>query len=175
MTAIPAPWMRLMDKVGIASIRQLANAAGFRSNTTVNNIVMKGTQANEENMQKIATALKVPVEDLYAITTGVASRPLTLPLGTEKLSPRQKEAVAEIIRLMVEEKENAEEFVYKKSPETTEHAQEKTGSVTPIRGRRTLTPAQQRFEESGRKVAKLKRDFPQDSPSITPTSPDTDK
>ncbi|MDQ0241247.1 transcriptional regulator with XRE-family HTH domain [Arthrobacter bambusae] len=175
MTAIPAPWMRLMDKVGIASIRQLANAAGFQSNTTVNNIVMKGTQASEENMQKIASALKVPVEELYGITSGVASRPLTLPLGTEKLSPRQKEAVAEIIRLMVEEKENAQEFVYKKSAEPAEQAQEKSGSVTPIRGRRTLTPAQQRFEDTGRKVAKTKRDFTQDSPKITPASPHTDE
>ena len=172
---IPKPWQELMDQAGITSMRQLAQIAELTSHTTVNQVIIKGGTTSEENMEKIARALKVPVERLYSITSGAASRPLALPRGTEKLSERQKTAIVEIIRTMVEEKENAPEIVHKKSAGTTEQAQEKTASVTPIGDRKKLTPAQQRFEESGRKVARQKMDFPQDSPRISPVSSDTDE
>lgn len=173
MTTIPAQWAQLMDNAGITSLRQLAKAADLSSHNITNNVIIKGAKTSDENMQKIAIALHVPVERLYEITTGVAAKPLALPLGTEKLTPRQQEAVKEIIRTLVEANENATELVHKKSPETTQHDQEKTPVVTPIRGRRTLTPAQVRFEEAGRRVAKISREIPQDSPKIDPDSTDT--
>lgn len=126
MTAIPKPWQDLMDKQGIASIRQLAKAAGFTGHTVVNAVIMKGATTSEENMEKLATELDVPVEDLYLITSGVKARPLTMPAGTEKLSERQKNAVAEIIRTMIEEKEHDARIVDKKSPDPSERVQEKT-------------------------------------------------
>ncbi|MCO4257347.1 hypothetical protein [Pseudarthrobacter cellobiosi] len=129
MTAIPGPWMDLMQKVGITSIRQLAKVAGLPDHTRANAVIMTGATTSVENMEKLASALRVPVEQLYRITSGVAARPLTMPAGTEKLSERQKNAVAEMVRTMVEEKEyveKLEKLVDKKSPATAEHVQEKS-------------------------------------------------
>lgn len=173
MTAIPAQWAALMDKVGITSIRELAKVAGLPSHNIINPVIMRGTTTSDENMTKVAAALKVPVEQLYQITSGVESRPITLPKGTEKLSERQKNAIAELIRTMIEEKDNAG-IVDKKSPETAEPAQEKTASVTPIGGRPRLTPAQRKFEGSERKVARIRREVVQDSPSIHADPPKSD-
>jgi len=125
MTAIPKPWMELMNQQDIGSIRQLAKAAGFTGHTVVNAVIMRGASTSQENMEKIATALRVPVENLYGITSGVAARPLTMPAGTEKLSERQKNAVAEIIRTMIEEKENDQKSVDKKTGDPAEPIQEK--------------------------------------------------
>jgi hypothetical protein len=164
-----------MDKAGITSLRQLAKAAELSSHNIANHVIIKGGKTSDENMQKIAVALHVPVERLYEITTGVTAKPLVLPLGTEKLTQRQQDAVKEIIRTLVEANENATEFVHKKTPETAQPGQEKTTNVTPIGGRRTLTPAQRKFEAAGRRVAKIPRNIPQDSPKIDPDSTDTSR
>lgn len=125
MTAIPKPWMDLMERQGIKSIRQLAKVAGLPGHTAINAVIMKGATTSTENMVKVARVLKVPVEDLYQITSGVPARPLTMPVGTEKLSERQKNAIAEIIRSMVEEKEYVERIVDEKTVEPAERVQEK--------------------------------------------------
>lgn len=125
MAAIPKAWQELMDQQGITSIRQLAKVAGLQNHTGLNAVIMKGATTSEENMGKVATALKVPVEQLYGITSGVEARPLTMPAGTEKLSERQKNAVAEIIRTMIEEKEYVEKIVDKKTVDPAEPVQEK--------------------------------------------------
>lgn len=166
MAEIPAPWKKLMDQQGISSIRELAKAAGLPSHNTINPVIMKGTSTSPEHMQKVAWVLKVPVEELYQITSGVAARPLTMPAGTEKLSERAKNAVAEIIRVLIEQEEHAGN-VYEKSDGTTERDQEKTSNVTPIGGRashRKRTPAQVKFDAIERKVAKTRRDSAQDTP-----------
>lgn len=145
MTAIPKPWMDLMDQVGIASIRQLAKVAGLADHTRINAVIMTGASTSVENMEKVARTLRVPVEDLYRITSGVAARPLTMPTGTEKLSERQKNAVAEMVRTMVEEKEyveKLEKLVDKKSHQPTEQDQEKSG------GR--VNPAEDPFDLAAR-------------------------
>ncbi|MFK4295000.1 hypothetical protein ABH924_000132 [Arthrobacter sp. GAS37] len=53
-------------------------------------------------MANLADALGVAISDLYEIQTGHRREPLRMPSGTEKLSPRAKEAVLEMIRVMVE-------------------------------------------------------------------------
>ena len=126
MAAIPKAWQELMDQQGITSIRQLCKVAGLPDHSAMNRVIMKGSTTDPGNMAKVARVLKVPVEELYRITSGVAARPLTMPAGTEKLSERQKNAVAEIIRTMVEEKERDEKFVDKKSDQPAEPVQEKT-------------------------------------------------
>jgi hypothetical protein len=177
MAATPKAWQELMDQQGISSIRQLAKIAGLPDHTRINAVIMNGSTTSTENMEKVARALKVPVEELYKITSGVAARPMSMPAGTEKLSERAKNAVAEIIRVLIEEEERAEN-VDKKSDGPTERAQEKTGTVTPIGGRGhgpRLTPAQERFNVIERKVAKTRRDFPQDTPKENQGSPNTDE
>jgi hypothetical protein len=155
MTAIPKPWMELMDKAGITSIRQLAKAAGFTGHTVVNAVIMRGASTSQENMEKIATALRVPVENLYGITSGVSARPLTMPAGSEKLSERQKNAVAEIIRTMIEEKEYVAEFVDKKSAAPAEPVQEKSvGRQMSAQETYELAARRELFERPSRTRAK---------------------
>lgn len=143
MAAIPKQWQELMDQQGITSIRQLAKVAGLPGHTVINAVIMKGATTSEENMEKVAKALKVPVEQLYSITSGVAARPLTMPAGTEKLSERQKNAVAEIIRTMIEEREYVEKFVDKKTDQPAEPVQEKTPA-------RAMSP-QEQYELAARR------------------------
>ena len=179
MTDTPTQWDDLMRRKGFTSIRQLAKAADL-NHTIVNRVIMKGATTSPENMQHIAWALGVNVEDLYGITSGVEAKPLSIPKGSEKLTERQKVAFQELIRSVIdvmEEKEvTDDEFVYEKTPETAQPGQEKTAQVTPIGGyswRKPRTPAQRKFEETGRLVAKVKREFPQDPHKIDPKSPDT--
>lgn len=179
MTATTSQWAKLMDKVGLTSVRQLAKAAGI-DHTIVNRVITKGSTTSAENMERIAGALQVPVEELYELKSGTPATPLVIPGESEMLSERQKTAIVEVIRSMVEDKKYAAglsaelaKFVDKKSPEATQPVQEKTTNVTPIGGRSGLTPAQQKFEDTGRRVAKIRRDIPQDSPKIDPVSPDT--
>lgn len=118
--------MELMDKVGITSIRQLAKVADLPDHTRINAVIMRGGTTSEENMEKVAKALRVPVETLYGITSGVEARPLTMPAGTERLSERAKSAIAEVIRVMIEEKEQYDaEIVDKKSVEPAQQVPEK--------------------------------------------------
>lgn len=164
---IPQQWKVLMDRRDIDSIRKLAGLAGIVTSTgradhnRLTAVIMDGKTTSEENMVKVARALGVDVEELYRITSGVPARPLTMPVGTEKLSERQRNAVAEIVRSMVEEKEyvaKLEKLVDKKSRETAEQVQEKNVSrlrsvpekmaareeVLPRRKKRSANPAEKR-------------------------------
>ncbi|MEW1808651.1 hypothetical protein [Pseudarthrobacter sp. NPDC080039] len=96
-----------MARAGYTSIRQLAKAARL-NHIVVNPVIMKGTSTAPENMTALAAALSVPVEDLYFIKSGTRARPLSIPAGTEKLSERQKDAISELIRSMIEEREALE-------------------------------------------------------------------
>src|SRR5438067_9656434 len=99
MSETPKQWEDLMARSGYRSIRDLAKACGA-SPATVAGIVLHGKRGSDDTRQKIATALKVSVAQLNEIRTGRLEEPLRMPPGTEKLSVREKEAVAEIIRTM---------------------------------------------------------------------------
>ena len=181
MTATTSQWAKLMDNAGFTSVRQLAKAAGI-DHTIVNRVITKSSTTSAENMERIAGALQVPVEELYELKSGTPATPLVVPGESEMLSERQKTAFMELIRTIVEDKKNVAglsaelaKFVDKKSAESAQPVQEKTGNVTPLGGRSRLTPAQQRFDAVKGKAARIKRDIPQDSPKIDPASPDTDE
>jgi hypothetical protein len=120
MNTIPSKWADLLIKAGYTdprdrvtpSLNQLSKASGIHT-TTISRLVLKGLGLSEVNMGKIAEALRVPVSDLYELSTGEKVEPLTLPKGTEKLSHREKEAVNEIIRSLI----NAKEHVDERTPE----------------------------------------------------------
>ena len=180
VTAIPGKWADLLVRAGlvdprregqIPSLRQLASAAELTP-TTVGRIVLQGRSATPENMQKIARALRIPLDDLYLVAKGVEARPLQLPPGTENLSLKEKEAVLEIIRVLVDSKEHKNaEIVDKKKTEPAEPEQEKTAGVTPIGGRRKLTPLERQFEAVGRKAARIRQGNPEGSHKIDPDMP----
>lgn len=156
MTAIPKPWMDLMDRQGITSIRQLAKVAGLPDHTRVNAVIMRGASTSPENMERIAQALRVKVEELYRITSGVPARPLTMPAGTEKLSERAKNAIAEVVRVMIEEKEQYDaKIVDKKSPEPAERVQEKSvGGADPAQHDYNLAARPNNFPASPKRKGK---------------------
>ncbi|MBT2537264.1 helix-turn-helix transcriptional regulator [Arthrobacter sp. ISL-69] len=120
MNTIPSKWADLLVQAGYTdprdrvtpSLNQLSKSSGVHT-TTISRLVLKGLGLSEVNMKKIAEALRVPVSDLYELSTGEKVEPLTLPKGTEKLSHREKEAVTEIIRSLI----NAKEHVDERSPE----------------------------------------------------------
>ena len=133
MTEIPGKWADLLIKAGFtdrrngaASLRRLGEASGVNV-STVSRLVIKGKVLTDANMQKIADALKVPVEELHRLATGVTAKPMTLPMGTEKLTEREKQALAEIIRALVNSKEHGDvDNSSEKIPEPAEQAEEKT-------------------------------------------------
>lgn len=172
---IPKQWHELMDRAGYASIRQLAKAAGL-NHTVVNPVIMKGTTTSPDNMGKIAAVLSVPLEDLYLIKSGTRNRPLSIPKGTELLTERQKDAVAELIRSMVEERlqdATDDSFVDTQKSDPPESVPEKNGTVTALGGRTKRLPAEERFAEHQRRVARLRRNIPphgNDTPDDAPVS-----
>jgi hypothetical protein len=116
MNTIPIKWADLLVKAGYTdprdrvtpSLNQLSHASGVHT-STISRLVLKGLGLSDGNMLKIAEALRVPVSDLYELSTGEKVEPLTLPQGTEKLSHREKEAVTEIIRSLINAKDNVNE------------------------------------------------------------------
>jgi transcriptional regulator with XRE-family HTH domain len=128
MSETSPQWEDLMARSGYRSIRDLAKACGA-SPATVAGIVLHGKRGSDETRQKIASALKVSVAQLNEIRTGRREEPLRMPPGTEKLSVREKEAVAEIIRAMVSLKEAANEHSEsQKKNEASEPWEEKNPS-----------------------------------------------
>lgn len=136
MSEIPSKWSDLLIKAGFTdrrngapSLRRLGDAAGVNV-STVSRLVIKGMGLTDANMQKIADALRVSVDEVYGLTSGVTAKPMTLPLGTEKLTEREKNAVAEIIRSLVNSKElgSGEDDDPEKTSEQAEPAEEKTQS-----------------------------------------------
>lgn len=131
-TEIPAKWANLLLKAGyedpryagVASMRQLSYKIDVNT-TTISRLITKGEVLSDELMQKIADALKVQVEELYGLATGVAARPMTLPAGTEKLTEREKNALAEIVRTLVSLKEAEHDTLDEKSRQPAEPAKEK--------------------------------------------------
>lgn len=103
MSGIPDSWQELMDRAGFTSLRSLSMACGGRpSAKAVGDIVLRGARGSDESMANLADALGVTIPDLYEIQTGQRGEPLRMPPGTEKLTPRAKRAVLEMIRVMVE-------------------------------------------------------------------------
>lgn len=130
---IPAKWASLLLKAGyedprypgIASMRQLSYKIGVPP-TTISKLMTKGEVLSDELMQKIATGLNAPVEELYGLATGVVAKPMTLPAGTEKLTEREKNALAEIVRTLVSLKEEDHDARNEKSRQPAKPAQEKS-------------------------------------------------
>lgn len=110
---------------GAPSLRRLGEAAGVNV-STVSRLVIQNRGLTDVNMQKIAEALRVPVEDLYLMSSGVGAAPFVPPKGTEKLSVQEKDALAEIIRALVNAKEQGNEHADQKSVAPSERDQEKT-------------------------------------------------
>jgi transcriptional regulator with XRE-family HTH domain len=144
MNTIPSKWADLLIRAGYTdprdrvtpSLNQLSKASGMHT-TTVSRLIIRGLGLTPENMSKIAEALRVPVSDLYELSTGEKIEPLTLPMGTEKLSHSEKEAVTTIIRSLINAKEHLDEQPQADSPkqaqrqapavdDPTESAPEKT-------------------------------------------------
>lgn len=109
MSEISTQWEELMTRAGYSSLRKLSEACGV-SPATAAGIVLHGKRGSDESRQKIADALGITVAQMNEISTGRREEPLQMPKGTEILSLREKEAVAEIIRTIVNAKEQVNEL-----------------------------------------------------------------
>ncbi|WP_422389912.1 helix-turn-helix domain-containing protein [Arthrobacter sp. N1] len=103
---IPQEWVELMSRRGIGSLRQLAAASNI-SHTAIARIVHGEGTAKDESLQQLAAALQVPPATVYAIVGARVSGdldPYTPPAEAARLSPRERKAVDELIRLLVDQK-----------------------------------------------------------------------
>ena len=156
MSEIPSKWADLLIKAGFTdrrngapSLRRRGDAAEVNV-STVSRLVIKGMGLTDANMQKIADALRVDVDDIYGLTSGVTAKPMTMPLGTEKLTEREKNALAEIIRALVNSKEpgNANDDPEKTS-QPAEPAEEKTQSHYDLVARQRMIKPRRSDKKAG--------------------------
>lgn len=156
MTEIPGKWADLLIKAGFtdrrygtASLRRLGETAGVNV-STVSRLVIKGMGLTDANMQKIAEALKVPVAELHELATGAKAEPFIPPKGTEKLTAREKEAIAEIIRALVNSKEQNVVDDSEKTAESAEPDQEKTQGHYDLVARKRVIKSHATDKDAGR-------------------------
>lgn len=101
---IPQNWVTLMERRGYSSIRQLAAASGV-SHTAVARIMHGEGRPKDESVQALAVTLGVKPNDLYGLV-GVSAPdeaiPYEPPAEAARLSPRQRKAVDELIRLLAQ-------------------------------------------------------------------------
>lgn len=137
MAEIPAEWARLMVKAGAvdprygnASIVQLGKMAGAHT-STVSKLVLRGERISPEKMIAVARVLGIPVE---ALPVEPAAEVYTGPPGSEGLSGRERRAVDEVIRLLINRK--AESSESSSEEKTSDAGDARVGEKTPDLGSR---------------------------------------
>jgi len=101
---IPAPWLKLMAQKRLTSIRRLADAAGI-SHPVVARIMHGEGTPNDASIVAVAKALGVDPSRIYELAHMAAPKeagPYEPPEEAARLTTRQREALTEIIRAMVE-------------------------------------------------------------------------
>lgn len=106
---IPAHWKDLMDRRGIASVRKLAERAGLSHTPVVGIVYGDAVNPTEETLAKLARALDIPLADIY----WMVGRPVphvehwTPPAEANRMTLRQRAAIEELIRTIVDPGEAA--------------------------------------------------------------------
>jgi hypothetical protein len=121
MTEIPQRVSEAMVKAGAVdprngnpSLRQLGVMAGVHT-TTVGNLILRGVRISPENLTAIAEVLRVKPDDLLEWCAGEKVRLYSPPAGAELLSERERRIVDEMIRVLIENKENTSGDTEKKT------------------------------------------------------------
>lgn len=100
---IPEPWLTAMENAGLYSLNDLGRRANVAT-TTVAALVYGRRQSDERTIQAVADALRLPVTTIreWADTALGLEQPFELPAEARRLNRRQREAVVEIVRAMLE-------------------------------------------------------------------------
>lgn len=100
-TQIPEPWRSAMEAVNISSYRQLSAAAGLSVETVRSVVLGKRTFLQPETIEGMAQAFRVSDETIGQWTQAATQQVSAYepPREASLLTPRQREAVDEVIRL----------------------------------------------------------------------------
>lgn len=108
---IPPQWAELMDRRGLSSIRQLAAASGV-SHPAIGRLIHREGQIRDATVLAIAKALAIDPQQVYnmaGIDTPAEAGNYTPPREAARLSHRERRAVDEMIRLLVNKDRAVEE------------------------------------------------------------------
>lgn len=100
---IPEPWRGAMEAAGTYSIRDLARKANLGT-STVSKLIYGRSSTSERTMQAVADSLRVEVPTIreWASAARGEAGPFSLPPEANRLSRRQRAAVIEVVRAMLE-------------------------------------------------------------------------
>ena len=100
----PEAWQRLMDQKGMASFRELGDAAGL-SHTAVSRIAYgQSKHVRDTTVRAIADALGQDMETIYELINQPVEHasPWSPPAESQRLTRRQRNALEELVRSMAE-------------------------------------------------------------------------
>lgn len=92
-----------MENAGLYSLNDLGRRSGIAT-TTVAALVYGRRQSDERTIQQVADAMRLPVTTIreWAATTLGEAEPFKLPAEANRLNRRQRAAVIELVRSMIE-------------------------------------------------------------------------
>lgn len=100
----PPQWVKLMESKNLGSIRQLADKSGV-SHPAIARLIHREGVTKDENIIAVAHALGVTPAKIYelaGIDAPTEAGPYEPPEEAARLTTRQREALTELIRAMVE-------------------------------------------------------------------------
>lgn len=100
----PPQWVKLMESKNLRSIRQLADKSGV-SHPAIARLIHREGITKDENIAAVATTLGVTPARIYELAGMDApseAGPYEPPEEAARLTTRQREALTELIRAMVE-------------------------------------------------------------------------
>lgn len=105
---VPKQWQQAMDRVGLSSMRRLAQATGVHT-STISAMIHGDRETSPETVYGVAEALGVDVVTVskWVGQARTVAEPYRPPAEADLLTSRQRKAVDEIIRVMTERDESS--------------------------------------------------------------------
>lgn len=106
----PPQWVKLMESKNLGSIRQLADKSGV-SHPAIARLIHREGVTKDENIVAVAKTLGVTPARIYELAGMDAppeAGPYVPPEEAARLTTRQREALTELIRAMVDTKATAD-------------------------------------------------------------------
>lgn len=144
----PEPWLKLMEASGYTSLRGLAEAAGV-SHPVINRMVQGTGKPKDESISAVAEALRVRPSVIYGLVMMSApseSAPWNPPAEAARLTTSQRDALAQLIRTMVNPEPAVHRFA--KPVDHGQRSYELAANRGANQGRALHDAASQRGEES---------------------------
>ena len=100
---IPERWAKAIRSAGFGSLSALANEARMSTNQVVA-VVSGAAPPDRDSLRSLAAPLGLSIEELEGLieTAQQQPDPYVPPAGSERLTPRQREVVTEVILAFLE-------------------------------------------------------------------------